>query len=211
MPHYLKFTKEEQSTYLSGRTGCLKKLGNAARRIFGHYQVEDQLRIACMCEPPMFFLRHGVWIPHAYGITLSVDEIGADCRVGQNVTIGASLKDALVGERPPGHKPRVGNMVWFFANSVVSGKIKIGDFVIVAASAFVDKDVPSKSIVYGHNQIKKLQSHHIKYLQTLLYFCTDSEYRLIPGLVYKDGGLFIDSEYRERRKTLMQELEEMKA
>jgi serine acetyltransferase len=147
-------------------------------------------------------------IPHAYGITLSVDEIGADCCIGHNVTLGTNRRNMPVEEGyADGYKPRVGNLVNFYANAIISGEITIGDCVIIAANAFVDKDVPGMSIVYGHNQIKPLHNHHIRYLQSVLYHCIN-EYKLISGLTYRNGKLYIDTEYAARRASLTQELED---
>ncbi len=71
---------------------------NMRNRLLGNVSKIDQLQIACYCEPPMYFLLHGVTIPHAYGITLSVDEIGADCLIGQNVTIGTDKAYVPIGK-----------------------------------------------------------------------------------------------------------------
>jgi hypothetical protein len=146
-------------------------------------------------------------IPHAYGITLSVDEIGADCCIGHNITLGTNRRNMPIEEGyADGYKPRIGNLVSIYTNAVVSGKINIGDCVIIASGAFVDKDVPGMSIVYGNNQIQPLLSHHIAYLQSVLYLCIH-EYRLIAGLTYRNGKLYIDKEYAEKRSLLIQQLE----
>lgn len=207
MSNLIEFTKkDEKEFYKKKRFGMfykpLKASYNAFNRIRGKYSVEDQLRMACMCEPPMFFLKNGVLIPHAYGITLSVDSIGADCYIGQNVTIGTNAKNMNLGEKTPGHKPKIGNLVRIYANSVISGEITIGDYCLIAAGSFVDKDVPSKSIVYGINKIKNFKKHHIKYLEHVFYHCYH-QYKLISGLVYKDGKLYIDNEYKLLREELI--------
>jgi serine acetyltransferase len=215
MSRYIEFTHQDQLRYYAtlkyGRLHRpLKSLYYGYKRLIGRFSPEDQLRMACMCEPPMFFLRHGLMIPHAYGITLSVDEIGADCCLGHNITLGTNRKNMPVEEGySDGYKPRVGHLVNFYTNSVVSGEVTIGDCVIVAAQAFVDRDVPPLSFVYGHNQIKPLGNHHIRYLQSVLYLCIH-EYKLIPGLMYREGNLYIDTEYAAKRSSMMERLEAAK-
>jgi serine acetyltransferase len=209
---YEKVTKKDLYRFYqrSFRYGVFHKpLQYLYCRLSGKWMVEDQIRLACYCEPPMIFMRHGVMVPHAFGITLSVDEIGADCCIGHNVTLGTSRKDMAIEEGySTGYKPRVGNLVVFYANAIVSGKVTIGDKVIVAAGAFVDRDIPPESIVYGHNKVKCLENRHVKLLQSTLYHCINV-YKIFPGLVYRNEELLIDREYAARRRTLLGELENL--
>ncbi len=46
--------------------------------------------------------------------------------------------------------PTIGNRVCINANSVIVGKITIGDDVVIAPNTFVNFDVPSHSIVIGN-------------------------------------------------------------
>ena len=46
--------------------------------------------------------------------------------------------------------PTIGNEVWIGANSVIVGKIKIGNNVLIAPNAYVNFDVPDNSIVIGN-------------------------------------------------------------
>ncbi len=183
----------------------LRKMYFLVKRLQGSYSYEDQIKIACMCEPPMFFLNYGLMISHAYGITLSVDEIGCDVNIGQNVTLGTNGKYMELGEHTTNHKPHIGNLVRFYSHAIVSGEIKIGDCVLVAAGAMVTKDVPSKSIVYGKNEVKPLSKHHINYLRAVLYHC-EREYVKVPGLMYKNQKLFINDEYLKKREILLQNI-----
>ena len=175
------------------------------RRLIGRFSKEDQLKIACICEPPMFFLVNGIMIAHPFGITLSVDEIGCDCFIGQNVTIGTNAKNMDFNGSTTNHKPRIGNLVRIYPQAVISGEIKIADYVLIAAHAIVTKNIPSKSIVYGINQIKPLQRHHFKYLQSMLWSC-NTRYVRVPGLMYKDRKLFINHNYLTKREILIKEL-----
>lgn len=174
-------------------------------RLHGKYSRADQIALACVCEPPPFFLEHGVMIPHPFGVTLSVDQMGADCLIGQNVTIGTDAREMQVGENTDGHKPRLGHLVRIYANSVVSGRITIGDCVIVAAQSFVNRDVPSFSIVYGKNNIFPLQPAHYKLLRMTLHFAINN-YRLVPGLAFSAGKMYIDPAYASLRNSLLSDL-----
>lgn len=74
----------------------------------------------------MFFAHNGL------GIVISSEaKIGDNCKIYQNVTIGAGN----------GGYPTIGNNVIIFPNSVIAGKIKIGDNAIIGACSFVNKDV----------------------------------------------------------------------
>lgn len=70
--------------------------------------------------------------------------IGKNCNINQNVTIGQENRGKRKGA------PTIGDNVWFGANSVVVGKITIGDDVLIAPGAYVNFDVPSHSIVLGN-------------------------------------------------------------
>lgn len=40
--------------------------------------------------------------------------------------------------------------MWIGINSTIVGNIKIGDDVLIAPNTFVNKDIPSHSIVFGN-------------------------------------------------------------
>jgi len=88
---------------------------------------------------------------------------------------------------------------------MISGNVSIGNRVIVAAHSFVDKNVPDDSVVYGVNVIKPLKDHHKRYLRMLLWHCMNI-YKLVPGLVYVRGELFVDRKYAEGREEMMEKL-----
>lgn len=179
----------------------IRALLHDINRIFGKYSREDQLKIACMCAPPMFFNLHGLLIAHPYGITLSANRVGCDCSIGQNATIGTDGQFPLE-ETTRGHTPSIGNLVRIYAGTIISGKISIGNYSIIAGGAIVTKDVPSKSIVYGVNQVVPLQERHYIILERLIQQC-DKLYVWVPGLMYQDERLYINSDYLEIRKELI--------
>lgn len=85
-------------------------------------------------------LKLGYW---GLGIVIhSNTEIGNNCLIAQNVTIGRNLGDKDV--------PKIGNNVYVGAGSVIFGEIKIGDNVIIGSNSVVNKDVPANTIVGGN-------------------------------------------------------------
>ena len=81
---------------------------------------------------------------HPYNITISPFAI-----IGSNVNI---LKGATIGlsqGKYPG-APKIGNCVYIGLNSTIIGGISIGNDVMIAPNAFVNRDIPSHSIVIGN-------------------------------------------------------------
>ena len=82
---------------------------------------------------------------HAYGITINPQAV-----IGENVNIS---KGATIGLTPRGKYkgcPVIGNRVYIGINSTLVGNIKIGNNVLIAPNAFVNRDVPNNSIVIGN-------------------------------------------------------------
>ena len=71
-------------------------------------------------------------------------KIGKNCNINQGVTIGAENRGNRKGV------PTIGNDVWIGANSVIVGKINIGNNVLIAPLTYVNFDVPDNSIVIGN-------------------------------------------------------------
>ena len=84
--------------------------------------------------------------------------IGEDCTVGINVVIGYGYKDGYFA-------PTIGDRVYIGHNSSVVGNITVGNDVLIAPNSFVNRDVPSHSIVVGNNQIIKKESPSAPYLK----------------------------------------------
>lgn len=86
-----------------------------------------------------FYIGHfGTIIINAYV------KIGDNCNVNQGVTIGAENRGKRKGV------PTLGSRVWVGANSVIVGKVTIGDNVLIAPLSYVNFDIPSDSIVIGN-------------------------------------------------------------
>jgi len=83
---------------------------------------------------------------HPVGIVISKNvEIGRNCTVYQNVTIGTKHGGSKV-ERL---YPVIGNNVRIYAGSVVVGDVSIGDSSVVGANSVVTKDIPAGEIWAG--------------------------------------------------------------
>ena len=115
------------------------------------------LSIWCYRTIKVYFCNHltiGIWklyrsrtiLPHPVGIVIGMKvEIGMNCKIYQNVTIGTKdIKDFKNGKYP-----KIGNNVTIFPNSVIIGDIKIGDGSQIGAGSIVLKDVPANTIVAG--------------------------------------------------------------
>ena len=69
-------------------------------------------------------------------------EIGNNCQINQNVTIGRNFGDKKV--------PVIGDDVYVGANSVIFGEIRIGHNVIVGSGSLINKDIPDNCTVVGN-------------------------------------------------------------
>lgn len=67
--------------------------------------------------------------------------IGADCIIGQGITIGGRSRHAEV--------PVIGNRVYIAAGARILGPIKVGNNVVIGANAVVIRDVPDNCVVGG--------------------------------------------------------------
>ena len=86
----------------------------------------------------------GFVMTHPYNITIS-----SYANIGKNVNI---LKGATIGYSGGKHPgaPVIGDRVYIGLNSTVLGGITIGDDVLIAPNAFVNRSVPSHSVVIGN-------------------------------------------------------------
>lgn len=81
----------------------------------------------------------GLFIQHGFS-TIIMAELGANCWINQQVTIGYKDKTG---------RPKIGDNVRITAGAKVLGDIKIGNNVTVGANAVVVKDVPDDCVVVG--------------------------------------------------------------
>ena len=76
--------------------------------------------------------------------------INPNAKLGRNINISSGV---TIGQQNRGKKcgvPTIGDKVFIGANSVIVGKIDIGDNVLIAPCSYVNFDVPSNSIVIGN-------------------------------------------------------------
>lgn len=106
-----------------------------------HYGLEIQ---------PGTKIGEGLYLGHPFNITINPNSIiGKNVNIHKGVTIGMENR----GERKG--SPIIGNEVWIGVNSTLVGKITIGDNVLIAPNSFVNKDIPSNSVVFGNPCIIK--------------------------------------------------------
>ena len=82
----------------------------------------------------------GLFIEHGFATVISAKEIGENCWINQQVTIGyTNANDA----------PIIGNNVSIKVGAIVIGNIHVGDNSVVGAGAVVTHDVKENVIVAG--------------------------------------------------------------
>lgn len=82
----------------------------------------------------------GLYIAHPIGTVIAAEEIGENCSIIANVTIGMRNEWAF---------PRIGNNVFIGAGARVLGGIHVGDGAVIGANAVVIHDVPAGATVVG--------------------------------------------------------------
>lgn len=111
-----------------------------ARMRYEHYKVKYNTDIPARCK-----IGGGFKIRHLGGIVFN-----PGVEIGKNVDC---LNGVLLGQIDFGAKagvPRIGDNVFFGTNSIVVGKVQIGNDVLIAPGAYVNFDVPDHSIVIGN-------------------------------------------------------------
>ena len=88
----------------------------------------------------------GLLLPHPACIILGQTvEIGENCKIFQNVTVGSRRN----GEARFGLQPHIGNDVTLFSGCAVIGAVTIGDGVQIGANAVMNRDAASGSVWAG--------------------------------------------------------------
>lgn len=110
------------------------------RVLLNHYRFRYGLDI-----PASTRIGPGFYIGHFGGVVISPYAIfGANINIAQGVTIGATSRGSHIGA------PTLEDRVWVGANAIIVGKIIIGAEALIAPGAYVNFDVPSKSVVMGN-------------------------------------------------------------
>ena len=96
---------------------------------------------------PAAFIGAGMKVNHYVGIVVRAEcIIGKNINLRQNTTIGRKDSTSEFGFISIGDNVDIG------ANSCIIGNIKIGDDVIIGAMSFINKDVPSRVVVYNKRE-----------------------------------------------------------
>ena len=103
--------------------------------MFWFFKPESSIQIPCKES----HVGGGFLIRHHSSTIFSVERVGENCTVYQQVTVGFNH----------GKRPIIGNNVTIYAGAKVLGGVFIGDGAIIAANAVVVKDVPANAIVGG--------------------------------------------------------------
>jgi serine O-acetyltransferase len=82
----------------------------------------------------------GLFIQHGYDTSVSADEIGENCWINQQVTIGYTNDT---------DRPTIGDNVTIHAGAKIIGNVTIGNNSKVGANSVVTRDVPSDVTVMG--------------------------------------------------------------
>jgi serine O-acetyltransferase len=82
----------------------------------------------------------GLYVAHPVGTVIAVQEMGENCTIVANVTIGLRNEWAF---------PKIGNNVFIGAGARVLGGVQVGDDAVIGANAVVIHDVPQGATVVG--------------------------------------------------------------
>ncbi len=93
----------------------------------------------------------GLYIYHGYSTIIFCNEMGENCSIYQNVTLGRGKTINGVDV------PTIENNVTIYAGANIIGGVIVGENSIIGAGAVVVKDVPPNSIVAG-NPAKVIRS-----------------------------------------------------
>ena len=85
----------------------------------------------------------GLFIPHPSGIIIGRADIGEDCMIGQNATIGVRPGVNL-------ESPKVGARVFIGPGAVVFGDIKIGEGTAIGPLTVVGRNLPPHCLAVGN-------------------------------------------------------------
>jgi len=89
----------------------------------------------------------GLYIPHPLGVLIGSAKLGADCNVGQGVTIG--MRAGGMGTEADG-LPTIGDRVFIGPGSVIFGPVKVAAGSAVGPLTVVGRNVPPRSLVVGN-------------------------------------------------------------
>lgn len=135
---YFSMGKKLRLIYWLRKVQCSRGLIKIINRfIFSFYKDWNNNNISWRTS-----IGKGLYLGHSGGRYINEKAvIGENCNINHNVTIGQENRGNRKGT------PIIGNRVWIGCNSVIVGKITIGDNVLIAPNSFVNFDIPSNSIL----------------------------------------------------------------
>jgi serine O-acetyltransferase len=128
--------------FLMGRNSLLKPIIAFIRKI--------QIRNTKVSLPKTTHIGPGFCIVHLKNINIS-----KHAKMGSNFTITHQVTIGRVNHGKRKGSPQIGNNVYVGPGALVIGKITIGNNVLIAGNSFVNRDIPSDSIVFGNPCIIK--------------------------------------------------------
>ncbi len=94
---------------------------------------------------PLTSIGPGLFIGHFGGLVVSPHAtLGANVNLSPGVTIGATSRGAHQGA------PTIEDRVWIGTHAILVGKITVGHDALIAPGAYVNFDVPPRSVVLGN-------------------------------------------------------------
>ena len=109
--------------------------------------IVNQLEDCCCIDNLDYFKSQNTVFKHPVGIVIHPSvEIGKNCTIYQNVTIGYGKKNKETNK----NVPIIGDNVKIYSNAVVIGGITIGNNVKIGAGSVVLNDIPDNSTVVGN-------------------------------------------------------------
>ena len=130
----------------------------------------------------------GLLLMHRHGVMIGPSEVGANCVIHQNVTIGQRVADGNLTV------PRIGRNVWIGPGAIITGGIEIGDGSTISAGTVISKSVPPGSLVGGNPGRVLVQGYDNQKLVNFDLRECESE---PPALISKLGSPTSDSEARD--------------
>lgn len=119
---------------------CLRAGGALFRLLRKHLSTKYGIEVGDGSQ-----IGEGVYLGHAYGISINPRaRVGKNCSFHKGCTIGQENWGRRLGS------PVLGERVWVGSGAVVVGAITVGDDVLIAPNSFVNRDVPSHSVVVGN-------------------------------------------------------------
>jgi len=86
----------------------------------------------------------GLYIGHIGTIYIGPTNIGANCSLTHNVTIGIGQSEGSIG------LPSIGDNVWIGTGATISGAIMVGNGVTIANGCVLSRSVPDGCLVAGN-------------------------------------------------------------